>query len=131
MCITCKAYRSLEIDLTTIAYIRDNFGGDRSGPNLCVNATREGKGSFEWRGRLVALHQIGDAGDLNTFYNGVTLEDLRVVVDWFKTYGSAPRGMPDELKAMGFQGFSLSSGLECILIRELSNWVESDIEQIR
>lgn len=107
MIITYNAYRSLEIDHTIIVHVRDNFGSDGSRPNLCVNETREGKGSFEWRGPLVALHQIGDADDPYTFYKDVTLEDLRIVVDWFKTYGSAPRGMPDELKAMGFQDFSL------------------------
>jgi hypothetical protein len=95
MIIISNVYRSLDIDHTVIVHCRENFGNDGSKPNLCPIETSEGKGSFQWRGPLVALHQIGDASDPYTFYKDVTLEDLRIVVDWFKTYGSAPRGMPN------------------------------------
>jgi len=52
--------------------------------------TSEGKGSVQFKGPLVVLDQIGDASEPHAFFADVTLEDLRIVVDWFKTYGLAP-----------------------------------------
>lgn len=106
MIITSNDYRSLDIDHTIIIHCRDNFGSDGSRPNLCAIETSERKGSFQWRGSLVTLHQIGAADDPYTFYKDFTLEDLRIVVDWFKTYGSA-RDSSRELQDMGFQAINL------------------------
>lgn len=55
----------------------------------------------------MALHQIGEAKEPYAFFKDITLEDLRIVVDGFETYGSAPQGMPRELEQIGFQSFSL------------------------
>jgi hypothetical protein len=107
MIITSNQYRSLGIDHTVIVHCRDNFRSDGSQPNLSAIETSEGKSSVQFKGPLLALHQIGDANEPYAFFKDVTLEDLRIVVDWFKTYGSTPQGMPRELEEMGFQSFSL------------------------
>lgn len=95
MIISSNNFRGLKIDHTIIVWCRDNFGYDGSRPNLCAIETSGGKCSYDYKGPLVALHQIGLASDPYAFYKDVTLEDLRIVVEYnHHRLGREARGEP-------------------------------------
>jgi hypothetical protein len=81
-----NALRGFDLDHTVEVVCRETFLIDGSKPNSCVMEITKGKMTHDWRGPIVVLRQPGTAMDPR-FYEDVTAADLRIVVDYFVSYG--------------------------------------------
>lgn len=85
--------RDRDLDHTLEILYRDTVLVDGSRPNKSVIEVTKGKPPHEWKGPIVALRKEGGAINprrlINEqrFYNDITLEDFRHVVDYFQNYG--------------------------------------------
>ena len=84
--ITRNVLRGINLNHTVAVFCRDTFLIDGSTPNICVRQTTRGKMTHNWCGPIVAMRQPGISFDPR-FYEDITAADLRVVVDYFLSYG--------------------------------------------
>ena len=78
--------RGFDLYYTVQVICRDTFLIDGSKPNSCVMEITKGKMTHDWRGPILVMRQPGTEIDPD-FYEDVTAAELRIVVDYFLSYG--------------------------------------------
>lgn len=78
--------RGYNLNHTVQVVARETFLIDGSTPNVCVQHTTKGQMTHDWRGPIVVMRQPGTAVDPLS-YEDISAGDLRVVVDYFLSYG--------------------------------------------
>jgi len=90
-----NTYRYIDVDNhKVVVYCLDDFSRPRI--NRCVLETTRCTAPHRWAGSIVVMNQIGEYDEPFAQFQDVTLGDLRVAVDYFKSYGSARPSSRDE-----------------------------------
>jgi len=75
--------RSIQLDHTVVTYSRHNLHKPGTATNLSVKEVTKKTASVRWEGSMVVLSKSGPPDDIDGEFQDVTLEDLRITVDYF------------------------------------------------